>query len=123
MKLLLEQSVRREIFRWEKHLGILEVIGKLSPLIGLLGTVLGMVEMFQALTLNAQVTSAVVTGGIWKALYTTVMGLCVAIPAIFAHHFLNSRVDAEEETLNRAADYLIREHFEFISSIPKEPSQ
>ena len=123
MKLLLEQSVRREIFRWEKHLGILEVIGKLSPLIGLLGTVLGMVEMFQALTLNAQVTSAVVTGGIWKALYTTVMGLCVAIPAIFAHHFLNSRVDAEEETLNRAADYLIREHFEFISSIPKEPPQ
>ena len=99
------------------------MIGKLSPLIGLLGTVLGMVEMFQALTLNAQVTSAVVTGGIWKALYTTVMGLCVAIPAIFAHHFLNSRVDAEEETLNRAADYLIREHFEFISSIPKEPPQ
>ena len=51
------------------------------------------------------------------------MGLCVAIPAIFAHHFLNSRVDAEEETLNRAADYLIREHFEFISSISKEPPQ
>ena len=120
MKLLLEQSVRREIFRWEKHLGMLEVIGKLSPLIGLLGTVLGMVEMFQALTVNAQVTSAVVTGGIWKALYTTVMGLCVAIPAIFAHHFLNSRVDVEEETLNRAVDYLIREHFEFISTLSKE---
>lgn len=120
MKLLLEQSVRREIFRWEKHLGMLEVVGKLSPLIGLLGTVLGMVEMFQSLTVNAQVTSAAVTGGIWKALYTTVMGLCVAIPAIFAHHFLNNRVDVEEETLNRAVDYLIREHFEFISTLSKE---
>ena len=120
MKLLLEQSVRRELYRWEKHLGMLEVTGKLAPLIGLLGTVLGMLEMFQSMTVSTEVTSSAVTGGIWKALYTTVMGLCVAIPVIFAHHFLNSMVDAEEETLNRAVDYLMREHYQFISKENKE---
>ena len=111
MKLLVEQQVRREIYRWEKNLYILEIIGKTAPLLGLLGTVLGMVEMIQSLHLGGQVTAATVTGGIWKALFTTVAGLVVAIPAIFAHGMLISRIDSEEETLNRAADYLIREHF------------
>ena len=111
MKLLVEQQVRREVYRWEKHLFILEIIGKTAPLLGLLGTVLGMVEMFQSLHLGGQVTAATFTGGICKALFTTVAGLVVAIPAIFAHGLLISRIDSEEEALNRAADYLIREHF------------
>ena len=111
MKLLVEQQVRREVYRWEKHLFILEIIGKTAPLLGLLGTVLGMVEMFQSLHLGGQINAATVTGGIWKALFTTVAGLTVAIPVIFAHGLLLSRIDSEEETLNRGADYLIREHF------------
>lgn len=111
MKLLVEQQVRREIYRWERNLYILELIGKLAPLLGLLGTVLGMVEMFQSLHDVGQVSSAAVTGGIWKALFTTVAGLTVGIPTIFMHGLLVSRIDNEEETLNRGADYLIREHF------------
>lgn len=111
MKLLLEQLVRREVFRWEKHLYILELVGKLAPLLGLLGTVLGMSEMFQSLHLEDQVNAAIVTGGIWKALFTTIAGLTVAIPVLFAHGILTSRVDNQEETLNRAADFLIRAHF------------
>lgn len=111
MKLLMEQQVRREVYRWEKHLYVLEIIGKTAPLLGLLGTVLGMVEMFQSLHLGGQISAAAVTGGIWKALFTTVAGLIVAIPAIFAHGLLVSRIDNAEETLNRGADYLIREHF------------
>jgi len=111
MKLLVEQQVRREVYRWEKHLFILEIIGKTAPLLGLLGTVLGMVEMFESLHLGGQINAAAVTGGIWKALFTTVAGLTVAIPVIFAHGLLLSRIDSEEETLNRGADYLIREHF------------
>ncbi len=111
MKLLVEQQVRREVFRWEKHLYILEIIGKIAPLLGLLGTVLGMVEMFQSLYIGGQISATAVTGGIWKALFTTVAGLTVAIPTIFVHGMLVSRIDSEEETLNRGADYLIREHF------------
>ena len=111
MKMLVEQQVRREIFRWEKNLFILEIIGKTAPLLGLLGTVLGMVEMFQSLHIGGQINSATVTGGLWKALFTTVAGLAVAIPTVFAHGLLISAIDNEEETLNRGADYLIREHF------------
>lgn len=111
MKLLVEQQVRREIFRWERRLFLLEIIGKTAPLLGLLGTVLGMVEMFQSLHVGGQITASAVTGGIWKALFTTVAGLVVAIPTIFAHGYLISLIDDEEETLNRGADFLIREHF------------
>lgn len=111
MKLLMEQQVRREVFRWEKNLFILEIIGKIAPLLGLLGTVLGMVEMFNSLYIGGQVSATAVTGGIWKALFTTVAGLTVAIPAIIVHAWLAARIDNQEETLKRAGDFLIREHF------------
>ncbi len=110
MKLLTEQQIRREIYRWEKHVYILEMIGKIAPLLGLLGTVLGMVEMFQSLHIGGQISAATVTGGIWKALFTTVAGLTVAIPTIFVCGLLNSRIDSEDETLRRGADFLLREH-------------
>ena len=110
MKLLPEQQIRREIYRWEKHVYILEMIGKIAPLLGLLGTVLGMVEMFQSLHIGGQISAAAVTGGIWKALFTTVAGLTVAIPTIFVCGLLNSRIDSEDETLRRGADFLLREH-------------
>jgi biopolymer transport protein ExbB len=50
-----------------------------------------------------------VTGGIWKALFTTVAGLTVAIPAIVAHGLLCGRIDREEESLRRGADFIVRE--------------
>lgn len=111
MKLLIEQQVRREVFRWESNLFVLEMIGRVAPLLGLLGTVLGMVGMFSSLHAGAQVSATAVTGGIWKALFTTVAGLAVAIPTICAHAWLIARTDNAEETLNRGGDYLIREHF------------
>lgn len=110
MKLLCEQQIRREIYRWQKYLWLLELVAKLSPLLGLLGTVLGMVEMFYSLNVGGNISGAAVTGGIYKALFTTVAGLCAAIPFIFAHGLLISRIDSEEETLNRGADFIITEH-------------
>lgn len=111
MKLLIEQQVRREVFRWESNLFVLEMIGRVAPLLGLLGTVMGMVEMFSSLHAGGQISASAVTGGIWKALFTTVAGLVVAIPTICAHAWLIARTDNAEETLNRGGDYLIREHF------------
>ena len=108
MELLLNQQIRREIFRWEKHLYIMELIGKTAPLLGLLGTVLGMVEMFGSLHTGGQINAAAVTGGIWKALYTTVAGLAAAIPIIFVYGLLNSLIDNEDETLKRGADFITR---------------
>jgi len=72
----------------------LEVIGSLAPLLGLLGTVLGMIEAFRQLELaGSQVNPAILSGGIWEALLTTAVGLAVAIPAVTAQNYLDRRVE------------------------------
>ena len=111
MKALLEAQVRREMYRWQKNLPVLEMAAKVSPLRGLLGTVLGRVEMFRTLNLGGSVNSVAVTGGIWKALFTTVAGLTAAIPVIMAHGLLTGRIDREEEKLRRGADFIMLERF------------
>ena len=84
----------RELKRLNKNLHILELIGRLAPLMGLLGTVLGMVEAFrQVAASKGAVDPSVLAGGIWEALITTVAGLCVAIPAMILHHFFEDRVN------------------------------
>ncbi|MCK7576409.1 MAG: MotA/TolQ/ExbB proton channel family protein [Chromatiales bacterium] len=76
------------------HLRALEIIGMLSPLLGLLGTVLGMIEAFRQLeSAGSQVDAAVLSGGIWQALLTTAVGLSVAIPVVLAHSWLERRVE------------------------------
>ena len=110
IKLIAEERIRREMYRWEQHLFIMEMVGKLAPLLGLLGTVLGMVDMFGSLHLDGQISAEAVTGGIWKALYTTVAGLTVAIPTIFVNGLINSRIDGEEEKLERGEDFVLRLH-------------
>jgi biopolymer transport protein ExbB len=72
----------------------LEVIAALSPLLGLLGTVLGMIEAFRQLELaGSQVDPAILSGGIWQALLTTAAGLGVAIPVVLVHSWLERRVE------------------------------
>jgi len=76
------------------HLRTLEVIATLSPLLGLLGTVLGMIEAFQQLeTSGNQIDPGILSGGIWQALLTTALGLGVAIPVVLAHSWLERKVD------------------------------
>src|SRR3546814_3183218 len=65
------------------QLGALEVIGSVSPLLGLFGTVLGMIEAFRQLAeAGSQVSPAILSAGIWEALLTTAVGLAVAIPVV-----------------------------------------
>ncbi|MEM7292253.1 MAG: MotA/TolQ/ExbB proton channel family protein [Pseudomonadota bacterium] len=72
----------------------LEVIAALAPLLGLFGTVLGMIEAFQQLQLAGnRVDPSILSGGIWKALITTALGLAVAMPTLVASQWLSRRVD------------------------------
>jgi len=81
----------------------LEVIGSLSPLLGLLGTVLGMIEAFQAMeSAGSQVDAALLSGGIWEALLTTAAGLTVAIPAVAALNWLERGVERLHEDMQDA---------------------
>jgi biopolymer transport protein ExbB len=110
LRVFVEGQIHRELYRWEKHLALLETTARVSPLLGLLGTVLGMVEMFHTLNLGGAVSAEAVTGGIWKALFTTVAGLTVAIPVIIAHGILAGRINKEEEQLERGGVFIITEH-------------
>ena len=77
-----------------RHLRTLEVLAVVSPLLGLLGTVLGMIASFQQLELaGGSANAAVLASGIWQALLTTAMGLIVAIPAAIAANLLSARLD------------------------------
>lgn len=84
---------RSQVAQLERGLTMLEIIGGVSPLLGLLGTVLGMVEVFSAITASGIGNPQVLSGGISKALITTVAGLFVAIPAVGFHSWFSRRVD------------------------------
>lgn len=82
------------------HLRILEVVASLAPLLGLFGTVLGMIDAFQALeAAGRQVNPALLSGGIWKALLTTAAGLAVAIPVSMANSWFERRVEVESAAM------------------------
>lgn len=66
----------------------LRLISVMSPMLGLLGTIFGMVTVFQTIGQNAAPDASMLATGIWEALITTIMGLCVAIPALMAYYFL-----------------------------------
>jgi biopolymer transport protein ExbB len=84
---------RAQVGHLERGLTLLEIIGNVSPLLGLLGTVIGMVQMFMAIEVQGIGNPQVLSGGIGKALITTIGGLCVAIPALACHSWLRKRVD------------------------------
>jgi len=89
----MEEVAGQEVHQLERFLSALGTIAALSPLLGLLGTVVGMIEVFTALMLHGSGNTALLAGGISKALITTAAGLCVAIPAMFFHRFFLRRVD------------------------------
>jgi biopolymer transport protein ExbB len=96
-KELLEEHISlrgaAELKRLNQRLHVLDLVGRLAPLMGLLGTVLGMVAAFrQVAAAKGSVDPSLLAGGIWEALITTVAGLCVAIPAMVLHHFFEDRV-------------------------------
>ncbi len=96
-----ERAGEAEIGALESHLRGLEVIASLSPLLGLLGTVLGMIRAFMRLEeAGARVDPGLLSGGIWEALLTTGVGIAVAIPALAALAWLESQVDAVRRTLS-----------------------
>ena len=80
--------------RLDRGLIVLEIVAGISPLIGLLGTVLGMVTVFDAIAVQGLGNAQVLSEGISKALVTTVGGLCVAIPALAFHSIFSRRVES-----------------------------
>jgi biopolymer transport protein ExbB len=106
-----EASLKEELERYalgrlhelRAFLRPLEVIATLSPLLGLLGTVLGMIVAFQQMeAAGRQVDPTVLSGGIWQALLTTAVGLAVAIPVVAVHSWLERKTDRVAHHMNDA---------------------
>lgn len=93
IKEAIEDSANQEIPVLENNLSTLSTIGNVAPLLGLYGTVLGMIQCFNVITLMGVGDPRVLAGGISVALLTTAFGLTVAIPTVAAHNYLSNRVE------------------------------
>lgn len=106
-----EEAAQLEIPRLEKHIPILATIAHITPLLGLLGTVTGMVKAFQVIQQKAQMMVPVnpgdLAGGIWEALLATLAGLAVAIPTYVAYNYLVSQVDSLIYDMEKSATDLV----------------
>jgi len=93
LKEVIEDTGRHVVHDLERYLGPLGTIAAISPLLGLLGTVSGMIRSFTAITTEGVGNPTVLAGGISEALITTAAGLIVAIPSLIAYRYLRGRVD------------------------------
>lgn len=97
IKEVMEEAGQREVYYMERFTGALAAIATVAPLLGLLGTVTGMIQVFQRVVSNAaggqQVDPGALAGGIWEALMTTAAGLAVAIPTYLAYRYILSLID------------------------------
>lgn len=99
-----ERIAGEELALLRRHLRGLESIAQVSPLLGLFGTILGMIEAFKVLqSAGSQVDPGMLAGGIWVALLTTAVGLAVAIPCNLALHWMDGRIDAERQSIESLA--------------------
>lgn len=107
----IEDASIHEVPRLERNLPVLATVAHITPLLGLLGTVTGMVAAFQVIETKATSLNPInpgdLAGGIWEALLTTVFGLCVAIPSYVAYNYLVSRVDGFLLDMERSATDLL----------------
>jgi biopolymer transport protein ExbB len=105
----LEDSGRHVVHRMERYLNTLGTIALISPLLGLLGTVIGLIRMFLAVMLNGVGDPMKMAGGIGEALICTAAGLVVAIPAYVLHRYFRSRVAGLVVDMEREATRLLDE--------------
>ncbi|NOZ57072.1 MAG: MotA/TolQ/ExbB proton channel family protein [Calditrichaeota bacterium] len=94
IKEAIEAAGKAEIFQLERNLGALGTVAAISPLIGFLGTVTGMIRAFMQVQAQAgNVDASVLAGGIWEALITTAAGLTVGIPALIFYNWLQGKIE------------------------------
>ncbi|MFC1740527.1 MotA/TolQ/ExbB proton channel family protein [Pseudomonadota bacterium] len=112
LELKLGEAILKEIPKFNSMLPFLKIISVVAPLLGLLGTVTGMIVTFQAITLYGAGDPKLMAGGISTALVTTVLGLVVAIPTVFLHTLVQSRAKRLTQILQEEAAGMLSERAE-----------
>ncbi len=104
LETVIANAMDEEIRNLSSYIQALATIGNIAPLLGLLGTVVGMIKAFMVIQqMGGKVNAAVLAGGIWEAMLTTALGLAVALPTMVAHSYLVARVDKYEARLQDGA--------------------
>ncbi|MCQ8185641.1 MotA/TolQ/ExbB proton channel family protein [Parvularcula maris] len=112
LALKLDDAVLKELPKLDSGLNLLKVLAAVAPLLGLLGTVVGMIQTFQQITLFGTGDPQIMAGGISLALITTVMGLIAAIPLLLLHAFASGTARSVASILEQQAAGMIAEHAE-----------
>lgn len=101
---VMDVTINREIDYLENHLGFLATVGSISPFVGLLGTVWGIMNSFEAIGISQNTNLASVAPGIAEALFTTALGLIVTIPAVIAYNKLSAEINRYRGRLEAFTD-------------------
>lgn len=112
LELILDEAITREIPILEKGLSMIKLLAAVAPLLGLLGTVTGMIATFQSISLFGTGDPKLMANGISQALVTTMLGLCVAIPLLFLHSLVASRSRTLVQILDEQTAGLISRRLE-----------
>ena len=112
LELKLDEAILKETPKFEKRQGTIKVLAAVAPLMGLLGTVVGMIETFPAITLFGTGNPKLMAGGISQALMTTVMGLVVAIPLVLMYSLVAAKSRGLVEILEEQSAGMIARHSE-----------
>ena len=97
-------ATQNEVRDLSSYLQALATVGNIAPLLGLLGTIIGMIKAFMVIQqMGGKVNAAVLAGGIWEAMLTTALGLVVALPTMVAHSYLVAKVDKYEARLQNGS--------------------
>lgn len=107
MKESIEEAAAQVVHEMQHYLSTLGTIAAITPLLGLLGTVIGMIKVFSEIMVQGTGNASVLAGGISEALITTASGLAVAIPALIMHRFFERRIQSIVVTLEREAIKLV----------------
>ena len=108
LETVIVNATDEEVRNLSTYIQTLATIGNIAPLLGLLGTVIGMIKAFMVIQeMGGKVNAAVLAGGIWEAMLTTALGLSVALPTMVAHSYLTARIDKYEAGfLNGAVTFM-----------------
>ena len=112
LQLKMGEAVLQEMPAITRNIALIQVISVVAPLMGLLGTVIGMILTFQAITLYGTGDPKTMAGGISTALMTTVLGLCVAIPTVLLHSLVHQRSRSVIHVLDEQSEGIIAQHAE-----------
>lgn len=109
LETVIVNATDEEIRTHDRYMQSLATIGNIAPLLGLLGTVIGLIKAFMVIQeLGGKVNAAVLAGGIWEAMLTTALGLAVALPTMIGHSYLLARVDRYEARLTSGSVSLLK---------------